>query len=876
MTDKRRTGLSLGTRLLLAMAMVVLLGVGAAVAAVYLRGQALASTAVEEALARSAVAVENSQEQHKQQLKQLSRTFADATLVAYLAEGAATAQESSILDLLELRQNDLGFDFAAVLGPDGRVVARTDRPGSAGQDLAERPLVAATLKSNQPTVGVWPEEDALYNAVVVPMVTGFDLVGYVAFGFRIDQAVARDLSEISGTEVVFLAVRQGKFEALPSSTLETATAQDLSRSLVRLDPPSALARGEGRRVSLNLDGRPWLAQVTPLLEAPGQAVGAPGQVVGATLALASLDRQLGPFRTLLRDLVIAGLAATLLALGLAYALSNRMLRPIRRLVASAEAARGGDFGQRVVAETSDEVGQLARSFNELLADLREKSDMQAYLTDLSRTLPEPGKAALPVEGPQKKSVTLVAVELRRYVRAAAQPPDEVVARLNRDLRRAAAAVAARRGRLVSLLGHRLLAAFEGEDRSVRAVAAASEMMAALGSREDAFDDLAEPLVVLAGGEVITGTASLGEDLTASLLGLPVQKLESLLKEATVGEMVLSKEVQRDLEDLLARTGFTPESHQGVVTTLPFFSLKSTDAVRIAGVVTPAVAPTLAMKRSALLADLGPGKLLGGRFEVLAQLGAGGMGMVFKARDRELDDLVALKVLRREAWQDPVQLERLKEELRLARKITHPNVLRTYDFGELDGIHFISMEYVRGVTLRYMLDQTDRLPFSAALRVGKQLLSGLAAAHQQGVLHRDIKPDNLILDPAGNAKLMDFGIARPIARAGLGLTQEGWLVGTPQYMAPEALQGQEVDARTDLYAVGVLLYEVFTGRLPFTGQTPVEIAFKHLNETPPAPRALAPSIPEVVEGILLRCLAKSPADRFPSAESLLASLDALSA
>ncbi len=868
MTDKRRAGLSLGTRLLLAMALVVLLGVGAAVAAVYLRGKALAGTAVEEALARSAAAVENSQLQHKRQLEQLSRTFADATLVAYLAEGAATAQDSSILDLLEVRQDDLGFDFAAVLGPDGRVIARTDRPGAAGQDLSDRPLVAMTLKRNQPTVGVWPEEGALYNAVVVPMVTGFDLVGYVAFGFRIDEVVARDLAKISGTEVAFLTARQGKLEVL-TSTQGTASAQDLIGSLASLGPPSALASGEGRRLSLTLDGRPWLAQVTPLLEAPGQ-------VVGATVALASLDRQLGPFRTLLRDLVLAGLAATLLAIGLAYALSRRMLRPIRRLVASAEAARGGDFGQRVVAETSDEVGQLARGFNELLADLREKSDMQAYLTDLSRTLPEPGKAALPVEGPQKKSLTLVAVELRRYVRATAQPPDEVVARLNRDLRRAAAAVAARRGRMVALLGHRLLAAFEGDDRSVRAVAAASEMMAALGSREDAFDELAEPLVVLAGGEVVTGTANLGDDLTTSLLGLPVQKLESLLKEATVGEMVLSREVQHDLEELLARSGFTPESHQGVVTTLPFFSLKSTDALRIAGVVTPAVAPTLAMKRSALLADLGPGKLLGGRFEVLAQLGAGGMGMVFKARDRELDDLVALKVLRREAWQDPVQLERLKEELRLARKITHPNVLRTYDFGELDGIHFISMEYVRGVTLRYMLDQTDRLPFSAGLRVGKQLLSGLAAAHGQGVLHRDIKPDNLILDPAGNAKLMDFGIARPIARAGLGLTQEGWLVGTPQYMAPEALQGQEVDARTDLYAVGVLLYEVFTGRLPFIGQTPVEIAFKHLNEMPPAPRTLAPTIPEVLESILLRCLAKRPADRFPSAESLTASLDGLSA
>jgi serine/threonine-protein kinase len=203
------------------------------------------------------------------------------------------------------------------------------------------------------------------------------------------------------------------------------------------------------------------------------------------------------------------------------------------------------------------------------------------------------------------------------------------------------------------------------------------------------------------------------------------------------------------------------------------------------------------------------------------------------------------------------------------------VLRTYDFGDLDGVHFISMEYVRGVTLRYMLDSTDRLPFSAGLRVAKQLCAGLAAAHAQGVIHRDIKPDNLILDQAGNAKLMDFGIARPVVRQ-TGLTREGWIVGTPQFMSPEQLEGREVDARSDVYACGVVLYEIFTGRLPFTADSPMQIVFQHLNQEPPPPSQIWREIPPDLEQAILTCLAKKPENRFPSVERLQRALEALSA
>ncbi len=204
------------------------------------------------------------------------------------------------------------------------------------------------------------------------------------------------------------------------------------------------------------------------------------------------------------------------------------------------------------------------------------------------------------------------------------------------------------------------------------------------------------------------------------------------------------------------------------------------------------------------------------------------------------------------------------------------MLRTFDFGDIDGVPYISMEYVRGVTLRYMLDQTRRLPYSAGLRLAKQLCAGLGAAHAVGVLHRDIKPENLILEPTGNAKLMDFGIARPIDRITPGQTQAGFVIGTPQYLPPEILQGKEADPRSDLYSCGIVLYEIFTGVLPFEGPTAMEIMVKHLREEPPPPRSRWPEIPPALETAILRCLEKDPERRYRSVAELLRDLEALSA
>jgi serine/threonine-protein kinase len=426
----------------------------------------------------------------------------------------------------------------------------------------------------------------------------------------------------------------------------------------------------------------------------------------------------------------------------------------------------------------------------------------------------------------------------------------------------------------SISGHRVVARFEGEGRGSRAMAVAAQV---LGSplEGEAGDEIEAPVVALAAGKTITGPVTWGERAERGLVGLPVQQLESLLREATPGELLLSREVHEELRGAFEEAGYRLAPRRGVISPQPLYVVTGRIASRMT-LERAAGAETLGAPARATLSGIAPGALLGQRFEILSVLGAGGMGIVYKARDRELDDLVALKMLRRDLLGDRTQLERLKSEIKLARKITHPNVLRTHDFGDIDGVPYISMEYVRGVTLRYLLDQTSRLPYSAGLRLAKQLCAGLGAAHAVGVLHRDIKPENLILEPTGNAKLMDFGIARPIDRLTPGQTQAGFIVGTPQYLAPEVLQGQEADPRTDVYSTGMVLYEIFTGVLPFEGGSAMEIVVKHLREEPAPPSSHWREIPPSLEAAILKCLKKDPEMRYRTVAELLRELEALSA
>jgi serine/threonine-protein kinase len=276
-----------------------------------------------------------------------------------------------------------------------------------------------------------------------------------------------------------------------------------------------------------------------------------------------------------------------------------------------------------------------------------------------------------------------------------------------------------------------------------------------------------------------------------------------------------------------------------------------------------------------------GDLFAGRYDILSTLGKGGMGVVYRAHDRQLDEEVALKVLRTDVVRDdPSLLERFKQEIKLARRITHRNVLRTHDFGETNGTPYISMEYLEGVTLKDLVTSKGALPIGVGLRIAKQMCQGLEAAHQQGVVHRDIKPQNmLILPETGDLKIMDFGIARVSqvkGAEGSGLTTDGTVMGTPDYMPPEQAQGGSADFRSDLYSLGVVLFEVFSGKLPFTGDTIMKIVIGHIQSPPPAPRSVNPRIPEPLSVIILRCLEKDPARRYQHVSELLRDLGDVSA
>lgn len=261
-----------------------------------------------------------------------------------------------------------------------------------------------------------------------------------------------------------------------------------------------------------------------------------------------------------------------------------------------------------------------------------------------------------------------------------------------------------------------------------------------------------------------------------------------------------------------------------------------------------------------------GERIGGRYEILATLGRGGMGAVFRAKDTELGEEIALKTLRKEGVSDPAVLERFKSEIRLARKITHHNVVRTHDLGEFEGGYFLTMELVEGITLREMIDTRGKLGLESVLAIGTQLADALIAAHACGVIHRDVKPHNLLLDGEGTLKVMDFGVAR-LSERSAGITEVGLVVGTPAYMPPEQLLGEDVDARADLYAAGVVLFEAATGKLPFEAATPMLLIAKLLQDEAPRARSMNPDIPAELDELLAHLLAKRPDARVQSAEAM---------
>ena len=267
-----------------------------------------------------------------------------------------------------------------------------------------------------------------------------------------------------------------------------------------------------------------------------------------------------------------------------------------------------------------------------------------------------------------------------------------------------------------------------------------------------------------------------------------------------------------------------------------------------------------------------GALFDGRYKILKKLGAGGMATVYLAEDQELGRRIAIKILDAKHAADQQFVERFRREASSAAGLSHPNIVQVYDRGNAEGTYYIAMELIDGLSLKELVLQRGPSPILVAVNYGRQILAALRFAHRNGVVHRDIKPHNVLVNDEGRVKVTDFGIARAGASE---MTEVGSIIGTAQYLSPEQARGAPVDDRSDLYSVGVLLYELLTGVAPYNGDTPVEIAMKHLSAVPEPPSAKRPEVPPELDAVVLRALAKSPDDRYQSAEEMDADLSAIS-
>jgi HAMP domain-containing protein len=898
-TTKPGFRLPLGAQIFLVCAVLITLAVGAAVAITYVQGRKIAEQSVQRTLDTSSGVQANSKQSQLQQVQNMVQFIAqDPAIVQYfesstdidLGLGDGMGGTTSLTDLLAERREQYGFDLGIFLDPQGEVLARTDEAEAVKQNLSGDVFLASAISEAIPVSGLWRQDRQLMQAAVMPILRGEDLLGFLVLGDAIDDALAGDIAKVSGADVAYVFVDSDQ-SALAASSLDADTAEALIAFLAtRADLRQAIAEAKPlERIDVQLGGRDWIGRVGPVDADAGGAL-------GATVSLTSRDRAYAGFQRILNLVLATGIGSLLAALPLSYLLARALLKPVRTLADAAESAADGHYQTRLSIAGNDELARLSRAFDHLLSDLREKSDIEGYVTNLSRFLPEPSNekkthggesrtvpAAPSTRAPDLATRVVLGIDCRALAKPVGRDQAE---RLGNGIEQFTQAIddAAKRANahVLAFNGFRAVLGFSGEEPLARALRTARFLR-----RDASLPDALSASLALAihEGDVVEGLLSLAGGTVPVAGGGTLYQLDRLLSESGEQQLLVAKPM---LEQVRQLCGHDAQAATGLVSgrAFPLLDLAKLDGLaplastsgRSGGdyvtVVTPGT--SIAATKRGTAQDVVLGSVFAGRYEILSELGAGGMGVVFKARDLELDDIVAIKMLRGAGLMDAEQLDRLKSELKLARKITHPNVLRTFDFGDSEGRPYISMEYVRGMTLRYLIKQAGRIPFSAGLRIAKQLCAGLGAAHEVGVLHRDIKPENLILESSGNAKLMDFGIARPIRRSEPGHTQQGMFVGTPHYAAPEQLAGDDVDHRADIYASGVLLCEMFCGKLPFTGSNTMEIYMAQMQQAPIKPSEYWPEIPAGLEALILRCIARRAEDRFQSVDDLGAALAQLRA
>lgn len=844
--------LSFTARIFLASALLVAVALAVSAAATYTRGYAIARDAANGSLDHSRAVQQNFQKLRFQQLKLMSQILAsDPAFLSYVTEaggnglGGGTVDTRSITDLLTERQSEIGFDFGMVLDPSGALMAESGGT-TAHENLATDAVVAAALQAQAPQTGYWLREGHAYQVAVAPLANRDELAGYLVLGLDVDQALLQDVKQVSGADLVLLDTAAGT-PAVVSATLDPQKLDALNRALAGLHP---LPTG---RFDLTAGGERWLAYAEPL----GAA--------GTALTLTSFDQAVAGFRAILAEQLVTALVALLVAIALSAWLSHRLGKPLRELADAAQSAARGEFNRRFTAEGTGEIARLTQAFDSLLADLREKSEIENYMADLAKYQPDAAvEHTTGFAGATTASESLggafLAVRTHDTLDANLVMPDKALMAFNQLLRNLEIPARINGGRLAAAAGNTAFLVFDSAEAAFTASGQVLQAAAGQGQKLS---------VAAALGQIITGPAEWTGGGGASLLGVPVRQLEELLPDAQPGTLLATAEFAKAVEVSGALSSEVAGAVSGrSVTRLeppkPLGAQPGGDTTMVG--TQPSLDSSLYKSRP----TVAPGMVLGNRYEILSELGAGGMAVVYKARDRQLNEVVAIKTIKSEDSRDQALLDAMKSEIRLARKITHRNVLRTYDFGEAAGVPFISMEYVRGMTLRYLLQNRSRIPYAAGLRIMRQVCTALQVAHEQSVLHRDIKPENVMLEPSGNAKLMDFGIASPMRHD--GQAAERLVVGTPRYASPEQLQGDPVDGRTDVYSCGVMMYYMFTGKLPFNERSLDRLLEVKNKEEYNPPSSVVPDFPKELEALIASCL-KADRDKRPqSAEALLNTLE----
>ncbi len=630
-------------------------------------GQRIARQSIDKKLNTSQLVQEAFTDLRLRQLELISLIVAsDPAFVAYIAQATYQLDNqrddvdlASIADLLLERKQQFGFDIAYVADADGRQIARSDQPMAAVRDLQNKTLMQQALDQLVPVSGYWQEADRVYQAAIVPLARGQNLIGFLLTGLQVDDRLTGQIGRLSGTDAVIVQHQAGNILPI-GSTLDIDQTNALLQAAQAKRSTEVAADGH---LELNVGGLSLATRSSTLTQLEGDTS-------IEILSAVSIDQTLQPFINTRNILLAAGSVMIVLAFVVAGLFVRRALRPLQHISQATKAVAEGHYDSAFPQRVGQDLQELNQAINHLVRDLRGKDDLSRHMVEISK-----------------------------------------------------------------------------------------------------------------------------------------------------------------------------KAHQ------------STDM-------------TGDVKESAKV--MHSGRVLINRYHVLEQLGSGGMGIVFKAIDQELDEIIALKMLKQRG-DNEADVARFKDEIRLARRISHPNVVRIHDYGQMGSSVFISMEFVQGYTLQQLLKHAFKLRPHAAMHVSQHICKGLIAAHEAGVVHRDLKPANIIVELDATIKLMDFGIARAAHAIG-NSKSEDMVEGTAGYLAPEQAMGKGSDERTDIYALGVLMMEMFTGRKPFTGDTEEQVMLKHMNAEPRPISDHWQDAPQALVDLILACLAKRPSERPQSVQSVFTALE----